>query len=108
MDIVRAKEIISALADGIDPLTGEVLPNDHVCNQAEVVRAFYVLLNGERNIKKKVQPENAGKPWTTQADDELRMMYESGKRISEISKHFGRTKGAIESRLEKLGVKEKH
>ena len=108
MDIVRAKEIISALADGIHPLTGEVLPNDHVCNQAEVVRAFYVLLNRERNIKNRVQPENAGKPWTAEADDKLKMMYENGKRITEISECFGRTKGAIESRLEKLGVKEKH
>ena len=40
MTIDRAKEIIVALAEGIDPITGEVLPEDNVCNKGEVVRAF--------------------------------------------------------------------
>ena len=29
MDLQRAKELLSGLADGVDPLTGEVLPEDH-------------------------------------------------------------------------------
>ena len=37
MDLQRAKELLSGLADGVDPLTGEVLPEDHVCNKAEMV-----------------------------------------------------------------------
>ena len=45
MEINRAKEIVSALAEGIDPTTGEILPEDSVCNKGEVVRAFYVILN---------------------------------------------------------------
>ena len=45
MDIARAKEIISALAEGIDPTTGEVLPADSVCNKGEVVRALYAILS---------------------------------------------------------------
>lgn len=45
MTIDRAKEIIVALAEGIDPITGEVLPEDNVCNKGEVVRAFYAILN---------------------------------------------------------------
>ena len=28
MDITRAKEIISALAEGVDPTTGEILPDN--------------------------------------------------------------------------------
>ena len=32
MDLQRAKELLSGLADGVDPLTGEVLPENHVCN----------------------------------------------------------------------------
>jgi hypothetical protein len=35
MDIVRAREIIRILADGIDPTTGEVLPAESVCNSPE-------------------------------------------------------------------------
>jgi len=45
MEINRAKEIVSALAEGIDPTTGEILPEDSVCNKGEVVRAFYAILN---------------------------------------------------------------
>ena len=37
MDITRAKELLSALADGIDPFTGELLPQNHVCNQPEMI-----------------------------------------------------------------------
>ena len=40
MDIVRANEIISALAEGVDPTTGEVLPDNSVCNKGEIIRAF--------------------------------------------------------------------
>ena len=54
MDINRAKEIVSILAEGIDPLTGEVFPANHVCNQAEVVRAFYALL--KKKTKRANQP----------------------------------------------------
>lgn len=45
MEISRAKEIISALAEGVDPTTGEVLPENNVCNKGEVVRALYAMLN---------------------------------------------------------------
>ena len=40
MDINRAKEIVAALAEGIDPTTGEILPEDCVCNKGDVVRAL--------------------------------------------------------------------
>lgn len=59
MTIDRAKEIIVALAEGIDPIIGEILSEDNVCNKGEVVRAFYAILNAceedkeVRKIKKK-------------------------------------------------------
>lgn len=31
MDIMRAKELLSDLADGIDPFTGELLPQEKCC-----------------------------------------------------------------------------
>ena len=61
MDINRAKEIISALAEGIDPTTGEVLPEDSVCNKGEVVRAFYAILNVYED-EKQVHNENKKEP----------------------------------------------
>ena len=44
MDIERAKELLSALADGVDPLTGEVLDRDNVCNRPEIIRALHTVL----------------------------------------------------------------
>ena len=43
-------------------------------------------------------------PWTRELDSELRRMFDDGVSINKIAKHFGRTKGAITARLEKLEV----
>lgn len=59
MDTARAVELLSALADGIDPFTGELLPEDHVCNQPEMIRAFHEPLNIVPSPKRKKQPCNA-------------------------------------------------
>lgn len=106
MDIHKAREIISTLAEGIDPLTGEILPSEHICNQGEVVRAFYALLKETDTAKEKKQPGNAGKPWTTNLDNELKERFEGGESVSELCMYFGRTRNSIESRLVKLGLKE--
>ena len=45
MDINRAKEIISALAEGVDPTTGELLPEDSVYNKGDIIRALYTVLS---------------------------------------------------------------
>ena len=104
MDIVRAKEIISALAEGVDPTTGEVLPDSSVCNKGEVIRAFYAVLNhlDEKKLKKNL-PANAGKPWSAEEDDKLKACYEAGMSQKELCAEFERTSGSITSRLARLG-----
>ena len=89
MDIQRAKEILSILADGINPITGEVLPDCDSCNQADVVRAFHsILIELEKRAKKKSssRPENAGKPWTLNEDEQLVCAYKSGISTVELAK----------------------
>ena len=44
MDIQRAKELLAVLSGGVNPLTGEVLPEDDSCNQVEIVRALNTVL----------------------------------------------------------------
>lgn len=44
MDLQRAKELLSSLANGIDPFNGEPLPEDSVCNKTEIVRAIHCVL----------------------------------------------------------------
>lgn len=106
MDIERAKEFLGSLAEGIDPLTGEVLPKDHVCNQPEMIRALYCVLgelNGEKRKPKKTQPENAGRPWTPEDDAHLCKMFDEGATRREMCEYFKRSRGAIDSRLVRLG-----
>ena len=78
MDIQRAKELLTALADGLDPLTGEVLPSDHVCNKGDIVRALHCVLEALPRGLKKPLPANNGKPWTEKADQELCSLFDSG------------------------------
>ena len=47
---------------------------------------------------------NAYRPWTKEADDRLITLYKSGKSIEELTLLFQRNKGAISSRLRKLGM----
>ena len=105
MDIVRAKEIISALAEGVDPTTGEVLPDNSVCNKGEIVRAFYAILNhlDEKKPKKNL-PANAGKPWTNEDEDLLVSLYRSGTPKRDICRTLQRTESGVAARLVHLGI----
>lgn len=107
MDIARAKELIAGLADGLDPLTGEVLPDDSVCNRPEIVRALHTVLAELSPKAAKQLPAHAGEPWTEAEENKLIEEFDAGMRISAIAKEHGRTRGAIESRLSGLGKKER-
>ena len=80
MDMQRAKELLTILADGTDPLTGEVLPDDHVCNKGEIVRALNCAVEALSRKRKKPLPENTGKPWTEELDQELCRLFDEGMR----------------------------
>ena len=46
--------------------------------------------------------KEAYKVWTKELDDELSVLYNEGVSIKDLAKHFGRTKGAIRARINKL------
>jgi superfamily I DNA/RNA helicase len=50
--------------------------------------------------------KNAYQPWTEELDDELTIMYCEGVNVKDMAKHFGRTKGAIRARIEKLELED--
>lgn len=105
MDITRAKEIVSALAEGVDPTTGEILPDNSICNKGEVVRALYTVLNSlDEKKPKKNMPQNAGKPWTKEDEDLLVDLYQSGATKKDICKTLQRTATGIAARLVHLGI----
>jgi hypothetical protein len=105
MDILRAKELLEVLADGVNPMTGELLARDDSCNQPEIIRALHVAVrqleqkaNRARNL-----PENAGKPWTEEDERTLARMFDQHCSKREICAYFKRTQGSIAARLVRLG-----
>lgn len=107
MELARAKELLTALADGIDPFTGEVFPRDHVCNQPEIIRALHCVLLALPGERKKDTPPNAGQPWSQEEIASLHAEFQMGKPISEMAKLHGRSRGSIEAKLANLGLIER-
>jgi hypothetical protein len=108
MEIKRAIEIIRALADGVDPHTGEMFAAESPYQSPETVRALFEAIRGlelldSRSRRIQTLPQNAGKPWTIEEDQILVSRFESGTTIKELSVQHSRTQGAIQARLIKLG-----
>ena len=106
MDKSKAIIIIEALANGTDPLTGEVFPPDSPYQQVEVVRALFLASEALKKVKDKNAPpvkglENRGKPWDEVEDEKLKDAFLEGKTIDELAITHQRTAGSIRSRLEK-------
>lgn len=107
MELAKAREIIRILADGVDPTTGEVLPAESVYNSPDVIRALFSVLEATTPQPKSNPHRNVGNPWTNVEDAQLKDEFTAKMSISDIAKEHGRTYGAIESRLDHLGLKKK-
>ena len=106
MELKQAKKILELLADGINPATGEPLEEYDSCNQVDVVRALHIVLrhyNAPNENTKKAPAENAGKPWTSEDDEILCRMFDTGCSTQDMCNHFQRSKGGIAARLVRIG-----
>lgn len=103
MELRQAKALLTELADGVDPLTGECLPADSVCNRPEIIRALHCVLQYVSGRPKRSALPNAGKPWTEEDETALMQMFDAGRSVEEMQARFQRTNGAIVRRLERLG-----
>ena len=106
MDKSKAITIIEALANGTDPLTGEIFAADSPYQQVDVVRALFMATEVLKKVKDKNAPpvkglETRGKPWDEAEDEKLKNAFLEGKTIEELAKIHQRTRGSIHSRLEK-------
>jgi hypothetical protein len=115
VELDRAKEIIEALADGVDPYTEERFPPDGPYQRADTVRALYTALEALDKPKRARAPRpvdpnkpRAGGPWSAEEEDRLSAAYTTHKPVPEIAADHGRTPGAITARLVKLGLIEDH
>jgi hypothetical protein len=110
MDDSKALAIVSALANGVNPQTGEMFEVDSPYQAADVIRALYVAVRAlELSSRSKVRnnrarmPANAGKPWTEQEDGELLEKFDSGLSVAQLAHAHDRTIAGIQARLERHG-----
>ena len=106
------------LAAGIDPMTGNFLPEESVVKRPEVVEALRDGVEALREQQKLQQLEATAhetyeseadrrwEPWLPEEEKMLRSEYEKGTTITNIAKKMHRTRNAIRARLKKLGLLE--
>src|SRR5882724_11922729 len=80
MEREKTIEILKALAEGIDPGTGEQFPAGSTYQHPDTVRALFAAIRGLENptprpaktdAPQKPAPENAGRPWSQEEDSRL-------------------------------------
>ena len=108
METSEAIRILQALAEGVDPHTGEVYPPDSPYQNPQVIRALFFALRALESKQGNKQPkrdlaENAGAPWAASEDESLCKRFDAGAGVNEIAREHGRTEGAIRARLVRLG-----
>lgn len=123
MDDLMARIIVETLSKGIDPLSGRVLPEDHLCSSDEIQEALSIVLEkctieSNEQIMRRIKEEkrvqrkarsmasqerfpNQGNKWTQVEIDTLKALYQKHN-IWQIANIMGRTPGAIKRELEHL------
>jgi Mor family transcriptional regulator len=108
MQASEALEMIRALAEGVDPTTGEMFDQGSPFQHPQIVRALFAAveaLERRSNTEKRAGrlPENAGKAWGKEEEEQLCQDFDAGMNVAELAKKLKRTRGAVIARLEKLG-----
>lgn len=82
MDVSKSLDIIKVLTDGTNPFTGEIFADDSPLQHPEMVRALHKAIDvlkveATRERKRRLLPENTGKPWTDEDDTQLISEFDS-------------------------------
>jgi len=107
MDKEQALKILNALANGVNPVTGEVFSPDSIYQHPDTVRALYEAiraLSGAKPERKAADmPSNTFVRWTPEEEERLCAEFDAGRTSAELAELHGRSRAAIEARLLKLG-----
>lgn len=108
MQLDAALPIVRALADGVNPVTGEAYPEHSPYAEPRALRALYSAVElmqkeVEREKRRERLPANFGKPWTEGEDRLLAAEFDGGATFAEMARKHLRTQSSIRLRLEKLG-----
>ncbi len=105
----RARTILQALVQGVDPATAEELPAGTILQQADVLRALLAGIAALEQVEARAQrraqlPDNVGRTWTADEEQTLIGGFQQGVPVAQIAIKHRRTVRAIEARLERLGL----
>ena len=105
----RARQILQALIQGVDPFDGNELPSGTVLQQADVLRALLAGVaaleaDAARASRRAQLPRNIGRTWSAEENARLVAAFQRGEKLEDIASKHGRTLRAIEARLEKQGL----
>jgi hypothetical protein len=105
----RARKILQALVQGVNPTTGEELAAETILQQADVLRALLAGVSALEQVSARAQrraqlPDNVGRTWTADEERDLVTAFQTGDALPDIAAKHGRTLRAIEARLERLGL----
>jgi hypothetical protein len=108
MQLDAALPIVRALADGVNPVTGETYPEHSPYAEPRTLRALYSAVDLmarelEREKRRERLPANFGKPWTEGEDRLLAAEFAAGCPMTEMARKHARTQSSVRLRLEKLG-----
>ncbi|MET1054617.1 MAG: hypothetical protein ABWY16_04855 [Pedobacter sp.] len=95
--------ILQLLADGVNPVSGDVFPAGSIYQQPEIIRALFYAVNEVRSgVGNTKRGGNQGKPWSPEEEELLIQQFHEEMKISEIARVHERTTGSIRARLVKL------
>lgn len=111
----EACEILERLIGGLHPVTGEILPDDHVCADPLVLRALHKAIlslqkdcdaafhsphdAAQASVNLKNGLPNAGRSWTKEDDDRLRALFYQDATIESICQILARRPRGVMKRL---------
>ncbi|WP_435928387.1 hypothetical protein [Dryocola sp. BD613] len=114
--------MLRALANGINPETGEILFSGSVANKPEAIRMLFTLAEElaaepEKQKKSKLSPEERQQkniaegrpakshfPWTEEERHQLEESYSQNSSVEALSTQFERSSRAVAIQLEKMGL----
>jgi hypothetical protein len=108
MDHAQALAIVRSLANGVDPESGEVFPEEGAYQRPQTVRALFAAADAlERAAqferRKQQLPAKTGEPWTEEEDRKLLAAFDGGHALGELAAAHQRTQTGIRARLVKYG-----
>jgi hypothetical protein len=119
MELSEARTIVTTLADGVDPIAGEVFAADSPYNHPLIIRALHAVLRqaSTPRVKKSLderrrhnlevgRPRNAGLPWTDEGRTRVASGFQNGRTLEELAAEVERSRAAIHAELIRQGLVE--